>query len=121
MAKLTYSDLLKQILERGIDRFFSRWGNVAFNVSLFVVFAGLAFSRGPGGGRDWMWFVAGTNFGFAAFWLVYPRFTAARRREMEKDMALLIAGAVHRANDAMGTDFQPPPGGGPDDDALTRH
>lgn len=112
---------IKQTFERGIDRLFSRWGNVALNVSLFVLFAVLAFTRDEGFGRDWMWFVAGVNFGFAAFWLMYPRFSAARRREMEKDMALTIAGAVHRANDAMGTDIRygRPPGGGPDD--LTRH
>lgn len=105
---------IKRIIARGLDRLFSRWGNVAFNVSLFVLFAGLAFNSDPGIGRDWYWFVAGTNFGFALFWFVYPRFTAARRWEMEKDMALVMAGAVHRVNEAMGTDLQPEPPGGPD-------
>lgn len=110
---------IKQTIAHALDRLFSRWGNVALTISLFVLFAGLAYISDPGIGRDWCWFVAGTQLGFASFWLVYPHFTAARRREMEKDMALVMAGAVHRVNEAMGTDIQPGSPGGPDD--LTRH
>lgn len=102
-----------------IDKMFSRWGNVAFNVSLCALFAFCALISDPGFGREVMWFFAGTQLGFAVFWLLYPRFTAARRREMEKDMALTIAGAVHRVNEALGTDIRPGPPGGPE--GLTRH
>lgn len=107
---------IKDAIARGLDRLFSRWGNVVFNVSLFALFAAIAFDSDQGIGRDWSWFVAGVNFGFAAFWLVYPRFTAARRREMEKEMALVMTGAAHRVNQTMGTE---PPSG--PDGLPTRH
>jgi hypothetical protein len=106
---------IKLAFARGMDALFSRWGNLAFTATLFVIFALVGYSHDPGFGRDFMWFTAGSQFGFAMFWLFYPRFTAARRREMETDMALMIAGAVHRANEAMGTDFEigPPPDDAP--------
>lgn len=78
------------------DRYVGRWMNVCINVGLTVLFATVALFLEHGWARDLWWFAAGANFGYAAMWLMYPRFTKARQREMEAEMALIAASTLHR-------------------------
>jgi len=87
---------MMQAINRGVDRLFSRWGNVGFNLVLAALFAVAAFASEPGFAREVFFFTSGTQFGFAVFWLVYPRFSAARKREMETHMSEFLAGWVRR-------------------------
>lgn len=78
------------------DKYFGRWWNVAFNISLAVLFGGLSFIQEPGIWRDITVWCSGVNAGYAIIWLMYPRFTAARKREMEAEMNLVMASSINK-------------------------
>ena len=84
------------------DRYSGRWANVWINVGLTLVMGTVAFFISPGWVRDLWWFVTGANAGYAFMWLVSPRFNAARRREMEAEMALIAASTLnHMTREAL--------------------
>jgi hypothetical protein len=79
-----------------IDKYVGRWTNVWFNVALLVVMGGVALFMDRGWARDMWMFAAGANFGYAFMWLTYPRFTAARQREMEEEMDRILQAGLWR-------------------------
>lgn len=78
------------------DRYVGRWSNIWINVALLVLFGGIALMMPAGWGRDVWFFSAGANFGYAFMWLTYPRFSKARQREMEAQMALIMAESLNK-------------------------
>jgi hypothetical protein len=78
------------------DRYTGRWTNVWINVGLCILFCAMALILPTGWTRDLWWFVAGTCAGYTFMWLVSPRFNAARKREMEAEMKLIMAASLNR-------------------------
>jgi hypothetical protein len=78
------------------DKYLGRWTNVWINMVLFAMFAPVAFFLDHGWPRDLWWCVAGAQLGYAFMWLTHPRFTKARQREMEAQIAIIFAGTLHR-------------------------
>lgn len=79
----------------GFDRYVGRWTNVWINVGLGLLFTAIALVM-PGWARDVWFFSAGANFGCAFMWLIYPRFSKARQREMQAQMDLIMAESLNR-------------------------
>ena len=65
--------------------------NVAVNVVLALIVGLLAWHYEPGVTRDWLWFCAGIQIGFAIFWLMQDRIAARSRRLMREEMNMIGA------------------------------
>ena len=111
-------------ISRTFDRVFARRNNAYLNIALGALFAATACFMEAGFPRDVLVFCTGTQIGFAGFWLFAARPIAkARREEMEKEMALVVAGAMVRVSEATGLDIRRIPEGElpPGFDPNTRH
>lgn len=86
----------KTRIATGFDRYVGRWTNVWFNVGLMFLFGGVALILDRNWARDIWLFSAGANFGYAFMWLTYPHFSKARQREMEMQMALMMAESFNK-------------------------
>lgn len=78
------------------DRYVGHWNNGYLNLGLGALFVALTFVMGEGWPRDIVVLSAGMQLGYAFMWFTYPRFTAARKREMEAEMSLIVASSLNR-------------------------
>lgn len=78
------------------DKYVGHWNNGFVNLGLGALFAALTFVMSEGWPRDIVVLSAGMQLGYAFMWFTYPRFSAARKREMEAEMSLVMSSALNR-------------------------
>ena len=78
--------------------FFSRWTNVGINVGL-AIFLGACALVYDTWVRDWLWFCAGVQVGFAIMWVMAEYQQAIAREKMKAEMHVIGADTVRRMHE----------------------